>query len=292
MFDIGKLMNDLRAGSPQVESIPDVTEAFAFVPAGNGAMQLMSLKQFHDEWRDAPERASGTATALTLESFIALVNRHKDNDSVVFADIIGDAPSLTAIIDYRRKEGDPRFQRHRVHYAYPVAEEWTAWKEQDGDKLSQSDFAAWVEEHIHEIGDPEDFADRETVEALFRGKMATPADLFTLSRGLKISADISVKEVRDLASGQAQIAFEETHKDGEGAPLKVPQLFLVRVPFFVSQPAATLVARLRYRLHSGKIVWHYELWRWRDAMQVALIDDLRKVREQTNLDLFEGCPES
>jgi uncharacterized protein YfdQ (DUF2303 family) len=293
MFDIEKVLNALRAGQPRIDGVSteEVPDAFAFVPGANGAMSLVSLKKFHDEWRDAPERASGVATALTLASFIDLVNRHKDDDSAVFADVVSDTPTLLAVIDYRRKTGGPRFQQHRVAYAYPVAKEWMTWLDGDGKKMTQSDFAAFIEEHIHEIGEPADLPDRDSIEALFRAKIADAAELFTLSRGLEISASISVKEVRYLASGQAQVAFEETHNDGSGSPLKVPGLFVVNVPFFAGQAPAPVLARLRYRLSSGKVTWHYELWRWQESRANRLKGDLQLVSEQTALDLFEGKPE-
>ena len=294
-FDIKQVIDLAKGGEPAVTtfSAPGAsTVAVAFLPNAGGGSQIVDLKPLVEKWRDAPERRSGTAMANTLESFIALTNRHKDDGSAVFALVSTSSPSLTAVIDYNTTDHKPRFGKHLVKYDYPISPEWKAWLAKNGTKMDQNDFAEWIEEHIVEIGDPDGFGDCDTIEALFRCKMADPATVYTLSKGLKVNVESEVSAVTDLAGGQVQISYSEQHKDGTGQPLKIPGLFLITIPMFVGGDPVTIVARLRYRKSGSKLVWFYELWKWDVTMRLALLKDLETIREQTSLPVFEGAPEA
>ncbi len=48
---------------------------------------LHSIKKLLDEYRVRPERKTGTSTLDTVASFVDQVNRSKDANSVIFADV-------------------------------------------------------------------------------------------------------------------------------------------------------------------------------------------------------------
>src|SRR5688572_30182597 len=54
--------------------------------------EAVSIKRFVDEWATRPDRRRGTARLTTLASFIEHVNRFKDAQSAVFADVTGGTP--------------------------------------------------------------------------------------------------------------------------------------------------------------------------------------------------------
>jgi hypothetical protein len=121
----------VQIGSPLTS--PDGTEfIFGSKPAGDGRVETFSLKPFVDEWRENPKRRKGNAQADTLASFIDLVNRHKDTDSVVFAGFTSSAPWLQAVIDYHTLERTPRWLVHRIFYKFPISDEFKAWNAADG----------------------------------------------------------------------------------------------------------------------------------------------------------------
>ncbi len=295
-FDIKQVI-DLASASAaeypelEVEGVGN-TVRFVALPIGAGMMKIESLKPIIDSYRLAPEYRKGTATALTLEGFIDLTKRHADKNSAVFAQILTTAPKLLAVIDYHTADHKPRFGTHRVSYTYPTTPEWQAWLAKNGEKMGQEAFAEWIEDHIVEIGDPDEYGDRETVEALFRTKLATAADIFTLSKGLEVNVESNVKDFRTLANGAVQVSYEEIQKDGAGQPLVIPGLFIVRIPFFVGGEAVELIARLRYRKEGARLRWFYELWRWEVAFRTALMGDLATIAEVTGLPVFEATPEA
>lgn len=258
-------------------------------PGKDGTTVVQSLKPFIDEFRTAPERRKGTAKALTLQSFVDLANRHKDDDSAIFATLDAAQPKFTAVIDYNTIKHEARFDTHRVEYAFPMSPEWQAWRGKDGAVMSQLDFAAFIEDRLSELASPLD-AEKAQMEGLFGTKFGTPAEIMQLSRGLQINAESVVKEIRRLQSGEAQISYIEVHKDGAGQMLVVPGLFVVSVPLFAGAEPTRMIARLRYR-KSDSIKWFFNFWRVAETVRAALLNDLDKVAKEMELPVFEGAPE-
>ena len=260
------------------------------VPDGEGGVSLQSAKPFLDEWRTAPERTKGTARALTLDSFVALVDRHKSEDTVIFGNLDAAQPSLLSVIDYTTLDHDPTFGQHRVAYGFPISPEWKIWSGADGKTMKQESFALFIEDHVADITSPLD-QEVSTFEWLFRTKFAVPSDMMQLARGLEICVEGKFKEIRTLQSGEAEVTFEEVHKTGAGEKLIVPGLFVVNIPLFVGGERERVIVRLRYRKVDG-IVWIFQLYRadvvMREALERALID----VGERTSLPCFEGTPEA
>jgi uncharacterized protein YfdQ (DUF2303 family) len=255
--------------------------------------KLTDVSALFESWRTKPAAKKGVARALTLDSFIALANRHKTADSAVFADTTWTKPSLTAVIDYHEAKngGEPDNCKHRVAYEFPLSEEWKAWVKTNGEAFKQIDFAAFIEDRIAELTAPTSDEARY-FEDLFATKIATPAELVTLSRGLQVNVESRVKNASVLQTGAAQIVFEEEHRDAGGNVLKVPGLFLLSVaPFFMGEKARIPV-RLRYRVSGGSILWFYQIYRPDLAVTQRVRDDLLIVGEKTELPTFEAAPEA
>jgi len=252
-----------------------------------------------DQYRTNPLRRAGTATMLSLDSLIDHVNRFKDADTVVFADDSRSAPSMTAVLDYHRAgaSGDPRFGKHRSLYAFPLSDEWKAWSKANAEVMSMADFAAFLEERIIDVlfvepGEdlPEDV--QRMLDALGSGAVASPNKLMELARGLQINESAVVQEAVNLQSGEATIRFQAEHTDQNGAPLKVPSIFLIGIPVFNNGPLYRLAARLRYRKNAGKIVFWYDLWRTDRTFDHAFTEAVQRVKIETELPVLIGKPEA
>lgn len=253
--------------------------------------RLLDLRQQIEAFRLRPHAKSGTASAQTVDTFIALVNRHKTADSVVFADTNWRKPSFTAVIDYHRVEStEPDNLRHRIAYSFPLSEEWSLWVKGNQARMSQTDFAAFLEDRVADLASPYD-TERTELEQLFKTKIAAPNELITFSRGLEVMVEAKVKNVVTLQSGEGQIVYDEVHKDAAGNKVIVPGLFMLRIPiFFMGEPVRVPV-RLRYRAGGGDIVWFYDIYRPDTFVTERIREDLRIVGEKTGLPTFEGTPE-
>lgn len=252
--------------------------------------EFISLKPMLEAWRTKPERRRGTASITTLESFIALTNRHKTAHSAIFAVTDWRKPALLCVVDYHTTTGEADNMAHRISYTFPLSEEWKAWIDKDTEPMGQADFASHIEDHIADLATPSG-EDKTRLESLFGTKIATPAELMQLSRGLQINVDSAVRNIQNLQSGEANIAFEETHKGSDGKPIKVPGLFMLSIaPFFMGHPA-TVPVRLRYRVKEGKVIWFYQIYRPDYYVTDRVLADLAQAAQKTDLPYFEGEPE-
>lgn len=280
-------------------------------------MDVTSVKEHLDEYREKPERRQGMAIFTRLEGLIDHANRFKHADSALFALDDPKAPRLTCVLDYHPTGEDntaARFARHRGLYQFPLSPEWQAWMARNGQAMDSGAFYEFLEEHAVDIAPAElDLVNAPLAAAgeglasegmdmgtkrlrdmarLLGADFAGPTELLTLARGLKVRVDGEVEEARNINTGEEALVFKETHKNKDGAPLKVPNLFAIHIPVFKMGAIYKLGVRLRYRLlPGGKVAWIYQIhradWAFTDAMDEAC----EKARDATGLPLFYGNPE-
>lgn len=253
---------------------------------------VTSLATLFEHYRLYPERKKGTATVQTFEAFCDLTNRHRTGDSAIFADADWRKPSFTAVIDYHEATngGCADFGQHRIHYPFPLSEEWQAWVKVNGQAMKQSDFAYFLEDRVAELSSPTE-EEKIRFERDFATTIATPAQLVELSRGLQVNVAAKVKAAHTLASGEGQIVWEESHQDASGKPLKVPGIFILSIsPFFMGEKMRIPV-RLRYRPAGGEVTWFYQIYRPDQYVTEHVRHALFEAREKTGLPAFEGQPE-
>ncbi|MDG4903181.1 DUF2303 family protein [Mesorhizobium sp. WSM4962] len=250
-----------------------------------------SVKALIDEFRQAPDRRKGTATVETLASFIALIERHKDENSAIFGKTSYPDPKLTAVIDYDKEGVAARNRSHRIVYAFPLTEEFKSWVAGNAKPMEQEVFAAFLEEHAAELAAPTD-GEVSEYERLFKEKMATPSEVVALSRHLEVFVAARAKQGIRLQTGERVVEFAEEHQNAKGESIVVPGVFMVSVPAFVDGDAVRLPARLRYRVTGSKVVWFYQLYRWEFFLREQVGHDLRHASNETGLPAFEGSPEA
>jgi len=295
---------------PEVREIVEPgTGIKALVIVGVGGTVTPLDRKLFDPYRDNLLRISGTAALLSLGSFIDLVNRFKDDESAVFGNDDRKAPSLTAIFNYHeRATGDDgesladasdiaRHADHRATFAFPLSDEWLAWMGANKEPMSMADFALFLEDRwpdVLTIEALEDLPEKmRTIVSVSGGKaaLATPTKLIELSRGLKINEKAAVEESVNLASGEGGIRFTAEHTGADGKPVKVPSIFIIGLPVFRNGQPYRMMARLRYRLSGGKLVFWYELARPDAVFDDAFAGALDEVREKTALPVFLGKPQ-
>ncbi|WP_353641344.1 DUF2303 family protein [Mesorhizobium sp. WSM2239] len=255
------------------------------------AQAFKSVKSLVEEFRTAPQRRKGTAKADTLDSFIALVDRHKDAQSALFGKTSWPDPKLTCVLNYDSEGEEARFGDHRVIYSFPLTEEFKAWVNGNAKLMPQDAFAAFLEEHAAELAAPSE-GEVSEYERLFKERFATPSELIELSRHLEVFVAARAKQGIRLQSGERTIEFAEEHQNAKGESITIPGIFMVSVPAFVDGDAVRLPARLRYRIASGDIKWFYQLYRWEFFLREQVGYDLKEAAEKTGLTAFEGAPEA
>lgn len=239
---------------------------------------VQSLEPFLDEVRERPRRHKGFAELTTIKSFARHCMRYRHKHSVVFVDDSAPgAPSMRAIFNYHEDESDdappglPAFCDYGAVYRFPVSDEWQAWWAADGESMTQEKFAEFLEDQIADVIEPTKADDVCKALAQKLGlEPASPSRLLALSRGLTVHVGHKVAEHRNLATGEAQVSFETTHKDEGGEQLRIPGLFAIAIPVFKRESPTVMPVRLRYRVRSGQIVWTVKIHGADAAMRRAL----------------------
>jgi uncharacterized protein YfdQ (DUF2303 family) len=264
--------------------------------------QLIDVSPFLEKYRHTPAFKSGTATTLTLDSFIDLTNRHRTEHSVVFAELDVSKPRLEAVIDYHRINnpetpegnigvGNPDNLKHRILYKFPLSDEWKNWQENNNKTFSQKEFATFIQDNIVELSTPTD-EEKKHFEKLFASTIATPVELIKLSSSLQVNVDSKVINSIRLESGEGQIKFEEAHLGADGKPLKVPGLFMINIPIFVDSEPVRICAHLRYRVNGGAVSWSYKLHRADQVIQDRIKRDAILASSSTSIPVYFGSPEA
>ena len=287
----------------------DALRKVLVVPQG---MQVADIKPLMDQYRDRPERRTGTAVFRHLQSFIEWTQRNSSDHSVIFANPSEDAPSLLAVIDYHDKgaprpprvdpgthdNGDANWCQHRGAYPMKLSKAWRLWAGLDDKPIKQGDLAALLEDRITDILMPpaETSANEADIKLLdlvrqLGGTLAGPSRMLELSRGLSVYEQSKVTNVANLTTGEKQIVYETSLQGSDGEPIRVPSMFLIGIPVFELGPLYRIPVRLRFRKNSGEITWTLLRHRPEIFFEDAFNDSVAQARECCKLPVFVGEPE-
>lgn len=235
---------------------------YAVIPEGASLHSLEHLQR-------VPARIRAGVELQTVESWIAYVNKFKDDRSVVFG--CPERLTLDAVIDYH-DPGDPAWCEHHAHYVAPKAPEWKLWRGASGKAMAQADFAQWIEDNLVDIVNP------------------PGADLLEMARAFRAKKDVEFVSVVDMHNGTRQLTYnqEVTGQSARRENLTMPTQFDLGIPVVFGGARYAVVARLRYRLHDGKLMFHYDLYRPEYIERDAFSDIATKVTAETGIEVWLG----
>lgn len=300
-------MNDSKDAATLVEHVrkntkPEIKDiergaldkaSVILVPDG---MSAKSIKPFLDEYRQKPERRRGTITADRLESFIAITNRFKNEDSVIFARAKIEQNKIDAhirtVFDYHPDNGnveEAEYAEHGAYYSFPTSKDFDFWMENNHQPMSQIDFALFLEERHIEMRMAKD-VEKTAINGL-KPKFADPLDMLELSKDLEVYSNETFRSKNKLSSGETELKFSAEHVDSGGKPIQIPDFFIVEVPVFEGGLPQRIMVRLRYRIKDGSVRWFYDLYRIDLLLNTAFEESCADVQAKTDLPLFFGKKE-
>ncbi len=264
-----------------VEGIP-----LAVLPAGTTVLVLDAALKQADDRAEAPRARRGQATLTELPSFIDHVNRFKDADSAIFADV--EKVKLTAVFDYHRAgaiaDKGQRWGKHRSLYACPLSPQWQLWVKCNEQPMTQDVFAQLIEENLSDLASP-------NLEAQpLDSEMPSPAQVLTMVRQLTIRTKGEFTRKVDEVTGEFELVNKLEH---DQTSTKIYRAFLLRIPVFAGADATfyRVEARIRFRMENGRAIFAYSLYRHDLVLQDAFGDVRAAVVKATALPLLAGSPE-
>ncbi|MCY1282778.1 hypothetical protein D9M68_341850 [compost metagenome] len=198
----------------------------------------------------SPVRIRQRVSVLDAATFIAYVQRFTSPACAVFCSG-PEGRTFTAVLDYHQP-GQPAWATHTATYRCPNTVEWGRWKEKDSKRMSQADFAEFIEDNVRDIVQPEKEA-----------RAPSAADMLEISRTLEAKKNICFRQGIRLDNGQVQLTYNEQidGRAGETGQLNIPEQFFIGVKPFLGGDAFLVAARFRYRIQEGQLVMWYELIR-------------------------------
>lgn len=261
---INAIVNAIKPG-PSVKEVAGL-QKFALIPQG---MSVQSLEQFELK----PHHVEQKVTLLTATDFVAYWLRFKHDASVIFGDERN--ATYTAIIDYHAADATPHWCSHVATYACPHSPEWTIWSGNDGKKMTQAEFAQFIEDNYPDITKP------------------AHADMLQVSSNLHAKKSVEFAQSTRLDNGQVQLTYQEKVNgtvEARGGSMKVPDEFELALPVFLGGPAYKVTARLRYRIGQGALTMWYDLHRPQKVVQAATQKVTEAIRKGIGTDpMFLGA---
>lgn len=176
-------------------------------------------------------------TVIEKQSFIEYINLFKGDSSILTA--VPEKAKMTSTLDYHgQSDGDKaktNHCRHTVDFKMAFDPYWERWREIDGMRLSQVDFAYFVEEMLHTIASP------------------NGADLLEMAENLKINRGVVFKSGKRLADGTMNVQYtEEDEAKSNGGNVTVPEDITIVSAMYMFGKKVEIKAKLRYRFEKGE----------------------------------------
>lgn len=262
----------LDAGAALTDTKSFGEHHFAIVPKDYAAIDL-------ELFFDVPARKRAKVITNNSESFIVYLRRHIDKSvSLIYADVDSEESrcNLVAVINDHGAI-HPDWRDHICSFAPKQAVEWGRWLEKDKVKMSQSDFAVWLEDNLPDIA---------TVPSMPNG-----AEILTMALGFEANSDKKLRSKVNLQSGGFAFEYVDKENDQTRTTMQVFERFTIGIPVFDgSGNAYPIDARLKYRADSGSIIFWYELIRPDRVFKTAVADEVKKITDETGLALIYGKP--
>lgn len=218
----------------------------------------------------APTRQEGTTVLRDDTSFIAYVNKQKSDITDLYYQI--DPPIFAAVFDGERP-GKPAWGKHRATYKCPISKEWATWTGFDGKKMTQEDFARFIENNLPDIIEPESAAMLEIATTLEAKKKVT------FSSGLRLS------------NGSNELSYdEEVQGTAAKGKMKIPERIRLVLPVFENGVRYYVDANFRYRINGGALSMWYELVRPHKIIEDAVKELREKIEKETEIQALNGHP--
>lgn len=281
---------------PKIHEIKVGTKDAANILVAPDGMKVHDLKEHLEKYRVTPERKKGTIKLDRVESLVEITKRFKSANSVLFAEAsVSDrqiSAKIVTIFDYHKQSEDIKDADNggfRAVYDFPISRMFKKWLDSNNTAMTQENFAYFLEERIAEITTATD-EDKKQIVGL-KPVWADPIEILELSRDLEIYSNESLVSKNKLSSGEREIKFSSVHSDATGAPITIPDFFVIRVPVFEGGQPQRILVRLRYRKQESTLAWFYDLYKIDEALEVGFEEGCDHVAKEVELPIFYGKPE-
>lgn len=224
-----------------------------------------------EKFLPAPTRGKGTTTLRDQASFVAFVKGLMGDATTVYGRY--NPPQFLAVFNDTTPAAGPGWKDHRAQYDCPVSVEWATWKGSSGKRMSQADFAQFIEDNLPDIASP------------------PAADMLEISRSLEAKKQVAFASGIRLSNGQNEITYtEEVTGTAQKGKLSIPEVFEIGIAVLEGGVRYAVEARLRYRIDGGKMQMWYELVRPHKILEDAVSAVWGEIADSLGVPVLNGAP--
>lgn len=270
---------------------------FNAIPLQHGQWTVQEIQPLENERAPIlPKIITQAVRVQDVASVMNYINRFKNPDSVLFADIA--SSTILGVIDYhtaaqQQEEGaqmvtskDPtaRHTKHTVSLTIPHSIEWQTWKAIDGTLMSHVEFSNFLEENqidILPLGTAHDRAGEVIEDA--------PTTILELCRELQVSS--GYKTSGDVRNGD-YISLEMMKEDNVATKknVQLPVSIDLSIPVYFGEQAVHITAFMRRRVVEGGLKLGIKLQRPEQVRQDEFKRIVTEIEQGVMLATLYGKP--
>ncbi len=270
--------------------------AVAFVVPAGAKVEKVDIESYLPR----PLRKRGHFQFSDAKSFGEFVNREKTPETVIFASREGTKFEAGFNGNEAERTGDstgdhgggeapnvvesrPGWGDYKASYACPFSPEWKIWSGANKQKMTQFEFATFIEDNFLDIVQPAPTFDP------FYTNWPDGNAMIAVSRGLSAKTDVTFGSAVRLDNGQVQFKYEETINGSViGGLIDIPQKFAVGIPVFAGTMPWQIVAKLRYRVERGGLTMWFDFERLFKVTERAFDEARDEIAKATSVPIYLG----
>lgn len=128
-----------------------------------------------------------------------------------------------------------------------ASHEWKTWTQFDGKRMSQFEFAQFIEDNIKDVANEDGYP--------------TGTDMLKMAVQFEMSQDKRIKSAIRIQSGGTNIEYVDNDDAATVERMEAFNKFMLGIPVFWQGQAYYLEAKLRYRVREGVLSLWYDLVR-------------------------------
>ena len=267
------------ARNPSIVVAPD-GQPLLLTPAENGAWESQELN------RDQPERKRGTFQLHDVNSVIKFVDKHRQDGTEIYlnADFAKGNIEVIAVLNGHTTQA-AGFGDFRANYRPQHTPSAAAWLQNNGERMNQSQFAAFLTNHARDIvsQNPDNP----------NAKLPSAAEVLDFALNLEYTEKTTFKQGYREQDGRMNFVFQSEDAGKTDTTLKAFEKFGVAFTPFLGGKTYFVEALLKFRIdknNGGLILW-YELQQLHRVMELATQDIAKALREALpELPIYNGKP--
>lgn len=247
-------VSELVVGALRQPTLIDTSDGRKFValPSAQGAYSLQQITLENAANVLMPKEVTQHVKMQTANSLVDYINRFKNLNTVLFADIAND--TIASIIDYHTESGvdldgvKAKLALHRATLKLPKSIQWETWDRMSDELMTHREFATFLEENAVDIVSP-------------RG-----ADLLELCRDLQVLHNVNFSS--SIRMGDVtELAYEKKSDATDKGGVSMPNAILLSIPVYFGESNVSIQAFMRRKIEDGKLHLGYSLSRAENVRQ-------------------------